>query len=116
MLLDVPMLRKLFIWGNAALLVLFVVAVVKDLADPFLPNHWASAQRVYRKMQADAETNDDGPVETGPRQTVHPCRYEAGVGPLIQRGCHARQALGMSQHGAAWRYCAEDATHGPYAA
>ncbi len=53
------MLQKLFIWGNIILLLLFLTAVVEDLAGPYLPNHWASAQMTYRKMQADAETNEE---------------------------------------------------------
>ncbi len=51
------MLRKLFIWGNVALLVLFIAAVVQDLAGPYFPGHWAQSQMAYRKMQADAESN-----------------------------------------------------------
>jgi len=49
------MLRKLFIWGNVVLLVLFVAAVVEDLAGPYFPHHWANIQMHYRSMQVAAE-------------------------------------------------------------
>src|SRR5258708_4924088 len=51
------MLRKLFIWGNVALLVLFIAAVFQGIAGPYFPGHWAQSQMAYRKMQADAESN-----------------------------------------------------------
>jgi len=31
------MLRKLYLWGNILLFVIFVTAVVKDLVGPYLP-------------------------------------------------------------------------------
>jgi cytochrome c551/c552 len=53
------MLKRLFLWGNILLLVIFVTAIVKDLVGPYLPNHWAWTQMKYRQMQADDETNPD---------------------------------------------------------
>jgi cytochrome c551/c552 len=53
------MLRKLFIWGNVVLLVVFLAAVVQDLAGPFFPSGWAYYQRQYRKIQAAAEPNEE---------------------------------------------------------
>jgi predicted CXXCH cytochrome family protein len=52
------MLRKLFIWGNVLLLVVFVAAMVQDLAGPYFPKRWANTQLKYRKMQADAEADE----------------------------------------------------------
>lgn len=48
------MLRKLFIWGNVILFVLFVTAIVKDTFRPWMPY-----QRDYRKMQAAEQTDAD---------------------------------------------------------
>src|SRR5262245_34179584 len=53
------MLRKLFIWGNFLLLLVFIAAVVKDLASPYLPKGWAYYQQNYRRMQAAAETSEE---------------------------------------------------------
>jgi mono/diheme cytochrome c family protein len=53
------MLRKLFLWGNIILLVVFTTAIVQDLAGPYFPNHWAYYQKKYRQMQADEESNPD---------------------------------------------------------
>src|ERR1019366_6293651 len=53
------MLRKLFLWGNILLLLIFVAAVAKDLAGPYLPDHWANIQAKYRRLQADAEPNPE---------------------------------------------------------
>src|ERR1700690_4072904 len=53
------MLRKLFILGNIVLLLVFLAAVVQDVAGPYLPTGWAHYQMQYRKMQVAAETNDD---------------------------------------------------------
>ena len=51
--------RKLFIWGNVVLFILFVVAMADDLISPYLPNGWGYFQRQYRQMQAQAETNPE---------------------------------------------------------
>src|SRR5690242_16482770 len=53
------MYKKLFIWGNVLLFILFMAAIFKDLAGPFFPNHWAWYQRKYRELQAAEETNPD---------------------------------------------------------
>jgi len=53
------MYRKLFILGNITLLVLFMAAVVEDLAGPYLPHGWAAYQIAYRKMQAAAESAEE---------------------------------------------------------
>lgn len=50
------MLRKLFLWLNVTLFVIFVAAIVKDLAGPYFPNGWANYQTAYRRMQVAAET------------------------------------------------------------
>jgi len=53
------MLRKLFIIGNIVLLLVFLAAIVQDLAGPFWSTGWAHDQLEYRKMQVAAETNED---------------------------------------------------------
>ena len=53
------MLRKLFLWGNILLFLIFAAAIAKDLIGPYLPYHWAWTQIQYRRMQADAETNPE---------------------------------------------------------
>lgn len=61
------MLRKLFIWGNTLLLVIFLAAIVKDLAGPFFPNQWGSTQLKYRKMQVSAESSPEARRAIGAR-------------------------------------------------
>src|SRR5579871_42400 len=53
------MYRKLFIWGNLILLLVFLAAVAMDLAAPYLSHGWAHYQMAYRKMQVDQETNEE---------------------------------------------------------
>jgi hypothetical protein len=48
------MYKKIFIWGNLALLILLILAVKQDLFRPWMPY-----QKEYRKMQADAESSPD---------------------------------------------------------
>lgn len=52
------MLRKIFIWGNLTLLVLFIAAVLVDVGGPWLPKHWANYQFHYRTMQAAGEPEE----------------------------------------------------------